>query len=354
VKIAMLAPAGSLHTRHWSRGLMSRGHEIVLVSNSALPQCPPDIPTRYLPGQSPLAYIRNIPAMRRVISEFGPEIVHAHYATGYGLWGSSQHIAPLVVSVWGTDVADALKKRSSVGLIVRRSLRGARFITATSQFLMDQTITFEPEAAGKTEVVPFGVPIPADQAEDTVKAEDAPITVVFAKLYLPNYAPDVVIRAFARAQKEIPRLRLAMLGGGEMHHELQILADTLNVTAAVTIHGWKEPEEAQRIIRLGDIFVMPSYLESFGVAAVEAASYGLPVIASNVGGVPEIVRDGDTGILIPPGDEARLAQAIRRLATDEKLRYSMGDAGRRLVAEKYDFEKCLDKMEAIYRKVLTG
>jgi len=354
VKIAMLAPAASMHTRRWSRGLISRGYEILVVSNSALPKSPPDIPTRYLPGQSSLAYIRDIPAMRRVVNEFGPDIVHAHYATGYGLWGSSQQIAPLIVSVWGTDVADALKKRSSVGLIVRRSLREARFVTATSRFLMNQTITLEPEVAGKIDVVPFGVPIPDEQDLDRDMNDDAPITVVFAKLFLPNYAPDSVVKAFAAAYKKIPRLRLVMLGGGEMKSELEQLADTLDVTSAATIRGWVEPEDAQRIIRQSDIFVMPSQSESFGVAAVEAASYGLPVIASDVGGVPEIVDDGVTGILIKPGDEAGLAQAIIRLATDKDLRRSMGEAGRRLVAEKYDFEKCLDRMEAVYRKVLKA
>jgi glycosyltransferase involved in cell wall biosynthesis len=139
-----------------------------------------------------------------------------------------------------------------------------------------------------------------------------------------------------------------------MHHELEKLADTLHVSEATTINGWLEPEDAQRIIRTSDIFVMPSFSESFGVAAAEASSYGLPVIASDVGGVPEIVRDGETGILIQPGDEAGLAEAIRRLAKDEKLRRSMGEAGRRLVAEKYDFEKCLDMMERIYRKILAA
>jgi L-malate glycosyltransferase len=333
---------------------MSRGYEIIVVSNSALPQSPPDIPTRYLPGQSSLAYIRNIPAMRRVVSQFAPDIVHAHYATGYGLWGSSQHVAPLVVSVWGTDVADALNRRSSVGMIVRRSLREARFITATSKYLVDQTIALEPDVAGKIEIIPFGVPIPTEETARKEKTEDAPITVVFAKLYLSNYAPDMVIRAFARAHEDFSRLRLIMLGGGEMQQELEQLAVSLKVTDVATIHGWMEPDEARQIIRQSDIFVMPSLSESFGVAAAEAASYGLPVVASDVGGVPEIVRDGDTGLLIPPGDEAALAEAILRLAQDGQLRQSMGNAGRRLVAEKYDFEKCLDKMEAVYQKVLAG
>lgn len=350
----MLAPAGSLHTRRWSRGLISRGHDVLLVSNSALPQAPPDIPTRYLPGKGSLAYLQNIPAMSRVVNEFGPDIVHSHYATGYGLWGSAQHAAPLVVSVWGTDVADALKRRSSVGMIVRRSLRRARFVTATSQYLKDQTIILEPEVAGRIEVVPFGVPIPPEPSDKTEETVDAPITVVFAKLYLSNYAPDMVIRAFARAYENLPRLRLIMLGGGEMQQELITLTNTLHITDVATIRGWVEPEEAQRIIRAGDIFVMPSYSESFGVAAVEAASYGLPVIASDVGGVPEVVHDGETGILIHPGDEVALADAIVRLAKDEKLRRSMGEAGRRLVAEKYDFEKCLDMMEAIYGRVLAA
>lgn len=354
MRVAMLAPSGSVHTMRWSRGLADRGHEILLVSNSASTASPQGITTRFLPGRGAFAYFLNIRSARKILWEFGPEIVHAHYATGYGLWGSMQNTAPLVLSVWGTDIADAARNPWRVGKIVRRTLRSARYITATSRFLLESTVSFAPDVMDKIEVVPFGVSLPEESMHKEYNDDKGPITIVFAKAYLPNYGPDIVLEAFARAYRESKQLRLVMMGGGKMHRQLQRMAESLKIAAVVTIDGRVEPEEAGRKVGQGDIFVMPSYSESFGVAAVEAASYGLPVIASNIGGIPEVVEDGITGLLIPPGDEEKLAQAILRLAGDSECRRSMGEAGRRMVSEKYDIERCLDKMETVYRKALAG
>jgi glycosyltransferase involved in cell wall biosynthesis len=100
--------------------------------------------------------------------------------------------------------------------------------------------------------------------------------------------------------------------------------------------------------------VMPSLQESFGVAVLEASAVGLPVIAGNVGGVPEVLDNNKTGLLVPPGDPEALAAAIMKLADDAELRKRMGDAGRKLVREKYLWESCLDKMTALYDSMISG
>ncbi|MDD4052692.1 MAG: glycosyltransferase, partial [candidate division Zixibacteria bacterium] len=106
MKIALLAQAGSTHTRRWSLALAARGHEVRVFSNNQIGVAPPGITTVFLPGSSRTAYFRNIFRVRRLLKSFAPDIVHAHFATGYGLWGSCQTAAPLVLSIWGTDVED--------------------------------------------------------------------------------------------------------------------------------------------------------------------------------------------------------------------------------------------------------
>jgi glycosyltransferase involved in cell wall biosynthesis len=348
VKIAMLAASGSVHTARWSRGLISRGYEILLISNSASTQSPPDVPAQLLPGRSSLAYLRNIPSVRRVIKGFAPDIVHAHYATGYGLWGASQHVAPLVVSVWGTDVADALAGRFMVRSVVRRALHTAQAVTATSRFLMEQTIHLEPSVKNKIIHIPFG--LPESDFIRHVDRSDGGVQIIFAKRYTQTYGPDIALRAFAAAYKKNPHICLLMLGGGPMRKKLESLAVSLSVASAVEIRDWIEPEETRRFIAESDIMLMPSRQESFGVAALEASAAGIPIIASDVGGVPEIVRHERNGLLVPCENVDAFADAIVRLAGDPALRKTMGEAGISIARGDFSMDRCLDLMEEVYTR----
>jgi glycosyltransferase involved in cell wall biosynthesis len=354
VNIALLAQAGSAHIRRWSLALTRRGHHVRILSNDQLGDAPPDIPTDFLPGSSPAAYLRNIFRVRRMLESYAPDIVHAHFATGYGLWGSFQTAAPMVLSVWGTDVEDALAHRLTVGSVVRRAFRKARIITAPSRFLLDRAALVEPSIRDRLRLVPFGVEIPKIAIQKADVRSDENIQIIFVKILLPNYAPDLVLDAFAAAVREYPRLSLTMLGGGPMQRALETQAASLGVAAAVTFHDWVDLDESVRRIGRADMMVMPSYKEAFGVAAVEAAACGVPVIATRVGGIPEIVQDGVNGILIPPGDRAALTRAIVRLAADADLRAAMGRAGRNIAEERFDLERNLDQMEALYREVLAA
>jgi glycosyltransferase involved in cell wall biosynthesis len=101
-----------------------------------------------------------------------------------------------------------------------------------------------------------------------------------------------------------------------------------------------------------DIFVVPSFQESFGVAAVEAAAAGLPVVASDVGGLPEVVIDGETGYLVPPADAHTLSQRLAQLIADPSLRRRMGKAGRVLVETHYNWKDNAAQMERLYRSLV--
>jgi glycosyltransferase involved in cell wall biosynthesis len=354
VKIALLAQAGSAHTRRWSLALAARGHQVRILSHGQIGVAPPGITTIFLPGSSRAAYFLNIIRVRRLLKSFAPDVVHAHFATGYGLWGSCQTTAPLVLSIWGTDVEDALAHRLTVAPIVRRAFKKAGIITAPSRFLLDRAVLVEPSIRARMRLVPFGVNIPQARTERAGSRTDTTIKIIFAKAYLPDYAPDLVLEAFATAFREYPHLSLTMLGGGPLRDALETQAASLGITAAVTFHDRVEMDESIRRIGESDIMVMPSRREAFGVAAVEAAACGLPVIATKVGGIPEIVQDGTSGILISPDDRQALSQAILRLATDRELRVAMGQAGRKIAEERFDLNRNLNQMEALYREVLSA
>jgi len=127
----------------------------------------------------------------------------------------------------------------------------------------------------------------------------------------------------------------------------------LQLEEYVTFKGWLKSESIPARLLDYDIMVMPSRIESFGVAAVEAGSAGLPVIAPNIGGIPEIIEDEVTGILFPAGDAEKLAETIIHLSDNFTLRKEMGNAARKKVMAKFNWNDNLKTMGDLYDRMIS-
>jgi glycosyltransferase involved in cell wall biosynthesis len=143
-----------------------------------------------------------------------------------------------------------------------------------------------------------------------------------------------------------------MAGSGELRSQLEELTGQLGLTRSVSFLGAIEHRQVPELLRNVDIFVMPSIREEFGVAAVEAQAMEIPVISTRVGGVPEVVLDGETGILVEPGDSEQLAQAILALIENPALRRQMGKRGREHVLANYRWEDNAALMENLYQRIV--
>jgi glycosyltransferase involved in cell wall biosynthesis len=150
------------------------------------------------------------------------------------------------------------------------------------------------------------------------------------------------------------RVELRLAGEGPERARLEAHARQLGIENAVHFHGWLEHEALPAFLRELDIFILPSLYEGFGVSATEASASELPVVASKVYGIPDVVKDGTTGLLVPPKDAAALADAIGRLVEDEPLRRRMGAAGRDFIATHYDWRENMRQLESIYEKTLAA
>jgi glycosyltransferase involved in cell wall biosynthesis len=157
---------------------------------------------------------------------------------------------------------------------------------------------------------------------------------------------DVLLHAAAVVMRTFPDSRFELVGGGPELPALRATADALGLEHAVSFLGHREDVKAR--LEAADIFVLPSRSEAFPNAVLEAMAAGLPVVASGVGGVLEIVRQGETGLIVPPGDAAVLASAICRLMGDPPFAHGLGDAARAEVTERYSFDRMIDGFEAIY------
>jgi glycosyltransferase involved in cell wall biosynthesis len=344
-RIVIFGWAQSVHVRRWVEGLAQRGYQLKVISLGGEPL--PGVETCLLPRRGKWSYLTQTNRAIREARAFRPDIAHAHYAAGFGLWTLRVNFAPTIVSVWGSDIIDFPSNRLSRNLI-KKVLGRATHITATGELLKRTALRLNPDAAGKITVIPFGVTVP----DDIAPLPPPPVRLCFIKQHRPKYGPDILLRALAEVKKSVPDITLSMAGDGEMTASLKRLATELQLTQNVSFVGFIPNERMYSFLRRHHIMVMPSLVEGFGVASLEAAACGRPVIASNVGGVPEVVQDGRTGILVPPGDHRRLAEAIVKLSGDAQLCRQMGQAGHRFVKENYSWEKSLDMMCSLYDKLI--
>jgi glycosyltransferase involved in cell wall biosynthesis len=337
-----------IHAPRWATGLAGRGFKIKLISLGGEPL--EGVETCALPRSGKLSYLTQIRAAAREARRFKPDLVHAHYATGFGLWAYYANLQPSIVSVWGSDIIDFPRTRAR-RYFIGRILNRATHITATSQLLKRKALEILPEAGSKITVIPFGVEMPASLPP---LPPDEPLRICFVKNLYPKYGPEILLRALAEVRKEVPSVKLSVAGTGDLEEPLRRMTSDLGLDDLVEFVGFVPHEKIYQFIGAHHLMVMPSMAESesFGVAVLEAGACGRAVLASRIGGVPEVVLNGETGRLLNPGDVGALASAIIGLARDRRTLQRMGRAGFDFVRAHYTWDKSLDMMAALYERLI--
>ena len=178
-----------------------------------------------------------------------------------------------------------------------------------------------------------------------------PITFAFLGRLVPIKDLPTLIDAFALAAGQAPNVRLHLFGGGELRSALETRAQTLGIADRVTFAGWQL--SLPEIYAGLDVVVLTSRSEGTPVAIIEAQAAGLPVVATDVGGVGDVMRPGLTGLLAPSGDPSAIAEALLRLAASPDLRWRLGMAGRAWVRERYSAERLANDVNRLYREGLA-
>ena len=351
MRVVILANASSPHTRRWASALARRSLDVHVLSirDASIPgvmvhRVGVGGPQRRGRVTSLLSYLMLLVVARRRITRLRPDVVNAHYTVTHGMIAVLARCRPLVVTVWGSDAARGDRPVGGPKRWLNRFvLRRAAAVTTASQFLARITTTLGGESV-VPRVVPFGVDTSAFRP-----AKGGERLIGFIKRFERRYDPVTLVRALA-AMRE-PDWRLLMVGGGSLRAQLADEAQRLGIGDRVELRGPTPPDEVPAVMASLAILANPSASESFGVVNLEAAATGIPVVATRVGGTAETVVDGETGLLVPVGDAAAMAAALDTLAGDAALRDRMGSAGLRMVEERFDWERCVDSMIAVYRSV---
>ena len=356
MRICILSNALAVHTQRWAQAFAQAGHDVTVLSIRM--KDIPDVSVRAVyvgPVNSKslfwtlLSYIRLLLTCRWHVRKMSPDILHAHYAITHGVIAAVSGFHPRVLSVWGQDVI--WDGKGSMPWYKRMMLRFAfkrcDLICSTSHFMRNSILPLVP--TNKTiEVVPFGVDrtvfVPGDRQNTYLDNNE--LVIGFVKTLSPKYGPEVLLRAMSIVVDRIPNSRLIMAGRGPLEQQLKEIAVELKIAEHVDFAGFVEHSHVPSLMRTFDIYVNSSVYdsESFGVVIIEASACGLPVVATRVGGVPEVCIDGETGTMVEPNDPRMLAEAIIELAGDPQKRHEMGRNGRQFVIDHYVWKNNVEAM----------
>ncbi len=350
-------------------GLADRGHEVHIVSYAT--------PFR-LQGFHPNLYMHEVDFATYPLLKYPPyalalatklvdlaesfriELIHAHYAMPHA---TSAYLAKqimgsqgikTVTTLHGTDItlvgADASFKK-----VIKFAIEESDGVTAVSQYLKQRTIE-EFGIQREIRVIhnfidPARPALNRNRCSREAFAPNGEKLLMHASNFRPVKRADDVVRVFARVQELIPA-RLVMIGDGPQLRKTQELVNNLGLGDKVHFLG--EQDQLEPVLSCADLFLLPSEQESFGLTALEAMNCGVPVIATSIGGLPELVVHGETGYLFPIGATEKMAAAAADLLQDHDRHRLFGSRARDRAVRGFNANRIIPKYEAFYEEVLRG
>lgn len=313
-------------------------------------------------GRSPLrgvaAQVKVLARLALCIRRERAEIVHIHTCSGFAFWRDSLHAAAARAAgcrvVWHVHGGYFEQFSAHLGAVGRRCLRRSLGLGSATIVLSDEWAKRLHRFAGQTclRVVANGVPVPSVGSRPT-----SPVPhFLFVGNLGPAKGPQDLIAAVGLARQSDFRGAVSLAGLETEPGQRSLLETRIaqcGCDSRVRFLGAVSGREKETVLANSDCFVLPSYAEGLPMAMLEAMAYGMPVIATRVGAIPEVVTDGVEGFLIEPGDVVALADRLVRMERDPSLRHRMGQAARKRVEQGYSIETMVERLMAVYNEVLT-
>ncbi len=289
----------------------------------------------------PIDYVATRGGLRGFIAHIARErspVVHLHVAPQTAPWREATFAAialgarcPLILHLHerGFELGWALERAACV-VVPCESLRA-------------WVASVTPNA--RVVCVPSPVPLPE------AAPVERPSLVVFMSGLGPQSGAAELVEAVAGVRRAVPDVRLVVASGDDQRSALERHAERLGVEDAVKFTGWVGPSGRRALLESAAVFALPSYHAALPMSVLQAMAAGVPVVATSVGGLPEVITDGVTGFLVPAGDTASLQRALRKLLLDRVLGARIGAAARESVRLRFAPERALPRLEAVYAAV---
>lgn len=355
-RICYVAASCSTHTKKWCDWFSGRGHDVHVVTFDDVGIDSANVHSLELSGTASagdprkIAYLSRARRLRQILDEVQPDIIHAHYASSYGTLAAIGCKQPYYLSMWGSDIYTFPRMSPLHRFMLQFSLSRASWLMSTSNAMAEEARRY---TSAPIEITPFGVDTSIFFPDET-HHEPQFFTVGTVKGLKSVYGIDTLLRGCAHALKLEPLmpLRIRIAGKGSEELNLRVLAKQLGLADRIEWLGFVDPVGVPAIWNSLDLALIPSNSESFGVAAIEAQSCGVPVITSTLSGLLEATDPEANGMAVAPGDYAALGEVIAELYRDPAKRTSLGCSGRDFAVKTYDIDSCFERVERVYARNL--
>jgi len=368
MKICYLADAGSVHTQRWVKYFADNGHEVHLISFRSLDGNIENVKLYVLKRLQPQIRIISFSAnllfdmiqVKKIIKKIKPDILHAHYITDNGMLGALCGFHPFVITAWGSDVLVAPKKYKISKRMVKYALKRADLITCDGENSKDIMINLG-IIQEKIKLIYHGVDTKEfspkqrnNKFREELKTFYSPIVISNRKLE-PVYNVESLIKAIPLVLKDFPEGKFVIGGKGSQEIYLKKLAKSIGVLDSIRFIEWLPRNEFIRCLASVDIYVSTSLSDGgISVSTTEAMACGLPVVVTDSGDNKKWIKDGENGFVVPIRDPNALAKRIVYLIQNENIRKRFGKINRKIIEEKAEYKKEMEKMEKIYEEVIAG
>lgn len=282
------------------------------------------------------------------------DIIHVHWPMPMALLGWAARRArrvSMVTTFYGIELRWVQSRLPFLRWLVRWAARSSAQAVAISTYTARELRKF---VDVPIEVIPYTADFPTP-ASPGARAPNGERAILFVGRLIERKGVAHLVRALSRVRRAVPA-RLVVIGDGPERAALTDVATRAGVASHVEFRGRVTDEELRRAYASADVFVLPSILdarqdtEGLGVVLLEAMNYSVPVVASEIGGITDIVLNERTGLLVPPGDEDALATALTRVLSNPAFARTLADAGRRRLDDAFSWDRIVDRWEEIYRR----
>ncbi|GAA0124707.1 glycosyltransferase [Clostridium sp. CTA-19] len=352
-KLCILADADSIHTQKWLDYFSGLNYDIHLISmRESDYKYSGNVKTYVLKPmyKNKSSYIFLAHKVKKLVKKINPDILHSYYASSYGFFGAVSGVRPFVVSVWGSDVYLFPKSNGIYKKILNYVFNKADVLCSTSYDMAKEIKSYNSEK--EIVITPFGVDVNLFSKTSEIFEKES-MTIGIAKSLEKIYSIDTLIKALRMVidRTKDTNIKLKIIGDGSERKNLINLTEQLNLNENVEFVGRVKNTEVPQYINKVDVMCLCSLSESFGVSAIEASACERPVIASNCGGLKEVIKDNETGLLFEPQNENELADKIEYLYKNRCVAKEMGKEGRRVVLDVYDWEENVKTMSDLYERL---
>ena len=283
------------------------------------------------------------------------DIVHVHWPFPHALFGYLAKKAggtKIVTTFYGVELRWVKTKMAFLKSFLRWGIGFSDKVTAISSYTAREVRELVPDDEVAVEVIPYTITVTAKLNQESQAKPLLPLVLYVGRL-VERKGVEYLIRAFAEVVREVPS-ELVIVGKGPEDERLHQLTEELNLVQKVHFKGWVSQDELEQLYNQCNVFVLPAIIDSkgdtegLGVVLLEAMSYMKPVVASNLGGITDIVKDRETGLLVNEKDPHGLSEAIKSLLSDPSLAASLGKRGYEHVQKQFSWERILSQWTALY------